>query len=853
MEKIQNETGYAEVETSLAPSLPPQENGCVKRKITTGDIVSFQGEEEWRVVSVKNSEVTMCKMKPDNVVFQIYEYTELQQMVLSGTAELKTAESNPVDEEKLSERERSIFRRNKQIADDFNSMFGDDYSAFVGPECMAFLSHEEKIRGISGRSIRRILTKYLQSGMSESALAPSRGAGRKPALYGKKTGRPSETFLPEEGHIVTDEDREKIAKAFRRYMASPHETYDHIYQWMKENWYTETVKRYDENGKFLHNEIIPLPQRMIPSLNQFMYEIRAHIRPSRKSLIVRKEGSRSYRNNHRPLVGTALDRITEVLGEVQIDIMEGDVIALDDEGRPCGRPDVYMIIDALTKMIISIVVGFDNNSIVGMTNCVLCLGRDKTALLRDAGITEEEERELIPDGLTLDDVWPTGYAPHLVCTDRGSDFISDAMIEICERLNIDCKTLPAAMGSLKPFVERNFGTLEQKLDIHFYKKGEIEKMYGTDPYKSAVIPLKTIRKICLLFLLYHNADIINGTDRPERMVRDNIPATPVTLWKYYSAENGYPALLPPFSELAWYVCRPVKAKVTREGISVSGRKYVDAKDGWLIEVMTGKRASRPTVTARIDPRDVSVIFYRSGDGTVHRAFMKSNEFKGWTVKRYEEWKKERDRQDRRNKSLKGERLSAFDRFASESVRKAEKETKALREMNDAAERKYGRHLNEVRANRKEAKYKDQYENRVDRLMRQTPDTLRQEVEDRHRDPLVMEIMGTDAAEREEAVTVAGTDSLLLNDDTMTEPAYPEEKNTHDTVPDETEGSEKTGFMETGYEETDFDGNIAVPDTKEDVSKTEKTRRMPEPPGPDASYEEQQAWVIAMMATAEEDD
>lgn len=129
------------------------------------------------------------------------------------------------------------------------------------------------------------------------------------------------------------------------------------------------------------------------------------------------------------------------MDEVEVDL---SLVSADDPKRVVGRPVVYVMLDLYTRLIVAVSIGFDNNSVLGFTNCLMNLADDKVEYCKKYGLTITEN------------IWPSGYLPKRIRCDRGAEYRSKRVKEICNELGIMRELVTAGTGSLKGSVEQFF-------------------------------------------------------------------------------------------------------------------------------------------------------------------------------------------------------------------------------------------------------------------------------------------------------------------------------------------------------------------------------------------------------------
>ena len=106
----------------------------------------------------------------------------------------------------------------------------------------------------------------------------------------------------------------------------------------------------------------------------------------------------------------------------------------------CGRANVYMMIDVLSRVILAVGVAFNQNAYIGLSNMLINLAEDKVAYCARYGLTISPE------------VWPSSIIPERIRTDRGADFKGEDFKKVCLRVgmerNLEREKLDCDVGDL---------------------------------------------------------------------------------------------------------------------------------------------------------------------------------------------------------------------------------------------------------------------------------------------------------------------------------------------------------------------------------------------------------------------
>ena len=154
------------------------------------------------------------------------------------------------------------------------------------------------------------------------------------------------------------------------------------------------------------------------------------------------------------------------------------------------------------------------------------------------------------------------------------------------------------------------------------------------------------------------------------MIKNKIDPIPAKLWQYGVNKYGQPRPIPVLDQYLYDLMTPVKAKVSRRGISYKNLWYLPENDSKLVEQMFSAGAKKIPFEARIDKRDVGAIYYKRGNKLIYAPLNQmiagNADYKGMTLKEYEDYKKTKALMDAKGRVY-NEQLSAMLYSINESV------------------------------------------------------------------------------------------------------------------------------------------------------------------------------------------
>ena len=344
--------------------------------------------------------------------------------------------------------------------------------------------------GISTRTVLRYYYKYLAYG--EKGLLPMN------RVYNAK----SETA-----------DQRKMTQALNRYYYSPKKMpLKMVYEKMLVDAYIT------ENGSI---------DDAHPSFSAFRYFFDK--KKSVTKYVISRQGISDYQKNYRPLTGKGDSGILEI-GTYEMDATIADIYIVSSYNRkPIGRPYVYLAVDVASRLIAGVYVGLEGTS-DSVLQCIANAAEDKVDFCAKYGIDITK------------DMWPSSGLPDMICTDRGNDFMSDRVKQLCEMFGMEITSLPAYRPDLKGYVEKAFDCIQRRYKPHLRGLGVIDGKVGERGVPSYIaqarLDLREFTKVVIECILYYNsAKVINSFIRPPEMSASNTRHIAADIWKWYENEG----------------------------------------------------------------------------------------------------------------------------------------------------------------------------------------------------------------------------------------------------------------------------------------------------------------------------
>ena len=348
---------------------------------------------------------------------------------------------------------------------------------------------------------------------------------------------------------LPQEHEKKIASALSKYYYSPKK------RSLKTTYEMMLLKYY-------RNE-----QRMIvpdhPTYGQFLYYYRKNRDVVRK--LISREGIGEYQKNARPLLGKGDAGITTI-GYFEIDATVADIYVVSRfDRKPIGRPVLYVAIDIASRMIAGIYVGFEESA-EAVLACLANAACDKVDFCKEHGIS-----------ITAD-MWPSKGLPGTIYTDRGSDFASFRVKELCSTFNMEITALPPYRPDLKGYVERAIGCIQERYKPLLRGKGVVDKTSlernQPDYAQQAILDIEEYTKVVIECVLYYNdSHVQKKYERSQAMIEQGVPPIASELWKFYDAQTKANIIYADDELLQMLFLPRKKARITRYGVENDGIYY----------------------------------------------------------------------------------------------------------------------------------------------------------------------------------------------------------------------------------------------------------------------------------------
>lgn len=564
--------------------------------IHNGDILlKADNGEEYSIIYIDahNSSLIVCRRNISSLDMLVLSLNDIKQKILEQEYVIAKPEQFVIDKTLMSDsvRESNEIRENiiKEIAD----KYGPDFSSFLKKRTYdAFLRHElPKKYKVSYVTIYKLLRLYLQSGCDITAVYDKRvfGNSKVKEHYLKKTGK--KPNLSPQGIIITDDIKAIFDKMLGYYASGRTKSYKFVYNLMIAEYFSDQ-KEVDGGVQYV---AFPITER--PTYDQFYYYARKQITAEKMGVI--KTSRMEYRNNMR-LLRSDVQKAAIGPGYItEMDELESDLELVDSKTRTMdiGRAVVYCLIDVCTRLIMAVSVSLENNSVRGFTNCFMFLADDKRRTANRYGLDFD------------DNMWPSGYLPKIIRSDRGSEYMSGEVGRICNELGITLEPVPPGTGSLKPVVEQSFHQLHCSINPVTEKHGLITKRKDSGHHKQARLTIQEFTKIVLNCAIAHNTSTIENFKLTAQQTRDQVYPIPVVLWKYGCEHGMEPKRIINREQFAWTLMTKETGKISRNGITANGINYLPVDDIDIEHKMAVAGNKAVLFECRMDRRIVDKLYY----------------------------------------------------------------------------------------------------------------------------------------------------------------------------------------------------------------------------------------------------
>jgi hypothetical protein len=302
-----------------------------------------------------------------------------------------------------------------------------------------------------------------------------------------------------------------------------------------------------------------------PTERQYRYWLQTQHDPI--SLAKKRMGPHAFNLTKRPMLDGAArrDQIPGPGHEFQVDATVADVYLVSSlhRGRIIGRPVIYLVVDAWSRLIVGMSVALEGPSWLGAMLALDNMAANKVAFCREYGVEIVEQW------------WPSHHLPKALKGDRG-ELLSPLADRLAAAFNIRLINTAPYRPDWKPYVERDFKLLHD-LYIDKWVPGAVDDARsrpGKDYRLDAVMTLTEFRRYLIDCVIeYNTTHEVEDAMRSPAMIEDEVAPFPAELWRWGIA-NGTGALRKEDRDLVRSkLLRPGRAHVKQEGILFQGLRY----------------------------------------------------------------------------------------------------------------------------------------------------------------------------------------------------------------------------------------------------------------------------------------
>lgn len=302
-----------------------------------------------------------------------------------------------------------------------------------------------------------------------------------------------------------------------------------------------------------------------PTFWQFRYYFRQHRDPISET--ISRQGLKAYQRNHRPFTGSICD-YAHTIGVYMTDATVADIYIVSRLSRkPIGRPVIYTMVDAYSRLITGVYVGLEGGQ-YALRLLLQNTFTDKVSFCHQHGIDIDPQD------------WPSHHLPTKIMTDRGSEFTSGPLENLCESYHIEIENLPAYRPDLKGVVEKLFDLIQSAYKPLLKGKGVIEsdtQERGAPDYRrQGTLDLEQFTAVVLRCVLFYNAKSVQtGFTRAPAMIEANTPPLAASIWNFCTEQEDCPIREATDKRLLYTLLPRMEGRITQRGVEVFGLRYTN--------------------------------------------------------------------------------------------------------------------------------------------------------------------------------------------------------------------------------------------------------------------------------------
>ena len=539
--------------------------------------------KSYRCINVTPVYLTLCEMDCTRLNIIRLSIRSVLRHILNNEAEIIAAEPSVLDVREINEKFRDEFCYRRKVINRIVNEYGPDFFDLNGRNPKPVLKEILDEKRISRKPLHRLLLRYLQSGMTDRALADRRWIryiDQKCCRNENKEEIAPKSKMELNFNWGIDYFKDKKGKASitDAYLQMSWKFYSRIYV----------------DGEKIRQKLLPKNER--PTYKQFLYYFNKNV--SKKEMEIIKTSHTEYRNNERILSGSSETGVYGCYDMLEMDACEVDLSLITENNQTVGRPIIYVLVDVATRAVVAATASFENNSINGLMSCLCNLNENKKELLAKHGIEEFDPR-----------AWLTGYKPRSIRMDNGADFKSKIVGDVLRSFGIERILVSPGTGSLKGVVERSFRDFQEKISPSTADCGQISSSYGSNHHRKAMLTIDEFRAMLYNWVLCHNTIVNEGIDLSSDMIRAEIPPVPCEVMEYLLKAKS-PLRFPSGDEFRMKILSKGTANINRNGIVFHKLRYFPKYNQEMLDLIEERRVSNEKkLNILYDPLCIDKLYY----------------------------------------------------------------------------------------------------------------------------------------------------------------------------------------------------------------------------------------------------
>lgn len=527
---------------------------------------------------------------------------DFEVQVLSGV--LSKAEDVWLPPSKVGEKEN---RRRDEKWDLLGTALMSEPSIFERVPRKEILDEIAQSSGVAVPNLYPLLKQYWRYGKVKDAFLPGneRKGGKGKARKNSRNTGPAPTEKAISSKVLTETDRDNFERYLKKYYLNRQGfSLEETYNKMITDLYSDKI----DDGSGIE-QVVSHGMGEAPTFRQFWYWYSQN--RDRNLETVERTGESKLNLEERATVGKADYGMKGPGAQYQIDATIADVYLVSRFNRAniIGRPIVYFVKDAFSRIVTGLYVGLEGPSWIGMSMALYNSFTDKVDFCHQYGFEITEDQ------------WPCHHLPYALIGDRG-ELESAHGERLANRLGIQIDNTPPYRGDLKGIVERQFRILNDTT-VHRLPgnvKPDMSQRGGHDYRFDALLDLEQFTKIIISETLRYNKVTLESFEPSAEMMKAGVELTPLSLWNW-GIHNFSGALRVMDNETCKLALMPEEScEITRSGIKFKKLYYScdkAVKEQWFENARRDGTYSRK---ASYDPRDMHAIYiWDDPDGKPTRA------------------------------------------------------------------------------------------------------------------------------------------------------------------------------------------------------------------------------------------